>query len=656
MAAEKYFPFRSVSGDRKYSAEDWAAYFALFLSDGVFYSSVDKLKVAASEGMKVKVGKGAAFIAGRMYMLETDKIMTLDTADGALSRIDRIVLRCDYTSRKITAEVVKGSYSEKPTAPELNRNSDIYELALADVYVAAGVISITQSNITDQRLNTSLCGIVTGLIDQADTEEVFNQFTAYLEEFKQASRAEFEGQQAAWEEEFDEWFEEIKGVFEGDVATELANRVLELEKGAATKEELSAIQSTSKGTMATAGWYRVAEYKGNSLNHAMGSSDNGCIVSIKELYYDNAHSEYLIKLFSLNRVQKFRVMSAMQAETSSQSITKIRYTYDTASQKAYIEVYSKGAGKNDFSVDILLPSDVLGKVWKKVDFVATAETVSGVTVTTTYDIPANANPVTDLDLQAINTTLGHKFTIVSEVADMNTVPVYTAGIVYTTAKNIPSDMNDGYGGYGLVYTVGWSNAYQIQRIVCTRTTHERIVTNNSFGEWKKQPTTEDLAKYLLLTGGTVGNGSDTAVPLVLTRKNGNYTELGFSGSDGVLGYLGFSSVDNPVFENSARNAAYPLLHTGNMADHVLPKTGGELASGSREILTLARTSGNLASLVFKGNGSKMGELGFDGTDRPAYWDSTGASAKLLLHTGNSAKVVINSARPNDTTGNVLHVW
>ena len=53
MAAEKYFPFRSVSGDRKYSAEDWAAYFALFLGNGVFYSSADRLKVTASEGMKL---------------------------------------------------------------------------------------------------------------------------------------------------------------------------------------------------------------------------------------------------------------------------------------------------------------------------------------------------------------------------------------------------------------------------------------------------------------------------------------------------------------------------------------------------------------------------------------------------------------------------
>lgn len=231
MAAEKYFPFRSVSGDRRYSAEDWAAYFALFLSDGVFYSNVSKLKVVEYEGMKVKVGKGAGFIAGRMYILETDKIITLDTADGKLNRIDRIVLRCDYTNRKIITDIVKGSYSEKPTAPELHRNSDIYELALADIYVAAGVIKITQANITDQRLNTNLCGIVTGLVEQADTEDIFNQFTAYLEEFKQTSREEFDTQLGEWDEEFNIWFDGIREALEGDIATQLVNRIVKIENG-----------------------------------------------------------------------------------------------------------------------------------------------------------------------------------------------------------------------------------------------------------------------------------------------------------------------------------------------------------------------------------------------------------------------------------------
>lgn len=229
--AGKYFPFRSEAGDRKYSAEDWAAYFALFIGNGVFYSSADKLKVAEDNGMKVKVQKGAGFIAGRMYLLEENTTITLDTADGALNRIDRIVLRCDYANRLMTVTAKKGSYSENPTAPELTRNADVYELALADIYVSAGVIEITAANITDQRLNTSLCGIVTGLVEQADTTEIFNQFSAYLEDFKQISGKDFDEQLNEWNTEIITWFDEIRAALEGDIAIALATRIIALENG-----------------------------------------------------------------------------------------------------------------------------------------------------------------------------------------------------------------------------------------------------------------------------------------------------------------------------------------------------------------------------------------------------------------------------------------
>ena len=254
--AERFFPFRSVSGDRKYSAEDWAAYFALFLSNGVFYSSADRLKVTASDGMKLRVGRGAGFIAGRMYILEEDRTVTLDTADGVLNRIDRIVLRCDYANRLIAIAVKKGSYSQVPVAEELTRDADVYELALADIYVAAGVVTITTANITDQRLNTSLCGIVTGLVEQADTQAIFDEFYAYLQEFKQTTRVNIEAwtleqkqayitwytqqQEAftnwyntnttAWQQEFTLWFDEVQGMLEGDVAINLTNKVIKLEE------------------------------------------------------------------------------------------------------------------------------------------------------------------------------------------------------------------------------------------------------------------------------------------------------------------------------------------------------------------------------------------------------------------------------------------
>lgn len=264
MADEEYFPFRSVAGDRKYSAEDWAAYFALFLGNGIFYSSADKLKVSANEGMKLKVGYGAGFIAGRMYRLKTDKIITLDTADGALNRIDRIVLRCDYTNRCITLETKKGSYSENPTAPELTRDADIYELALADVYVSAGVVTITADKITDQRLNTSLCGIVTGMVDQADTTDIFNQFTAYLQEFKQTSQADFE-----------EWWQKIKDMLneDGTIYVEVSNSNTVTEAGIA----LDARQANPDivGSMA----YKIAQNTATVLTGTLTSGTTSVTIS-----------------------------------------------------------------------------------------------------------------------------------------------------------------------------------------------------------------------------------------------------------------------------------------------------------------------------------------------------------------------------------------
>ena len=261
--AGKYFPFRSEAGDRKYSAEDWAAYFALFIGNGVFYGSADKLKVAEDNGMKVKIQKGAGFIAGRMYLLEEDLIIKLDTADGVLNRIDRIVLRCDYANRLMTVTAKKGGYNKNPTAPELTRNADVYELALADVYVAAGAVTITAANITDQRFNTSLCGIVTGLIDQADTEEIFSQFQAYLEEFKETSQ-----------EDFKKWFEYVKAVFDEDATGNLLKQIeveraridalTKMEEGSTTGDaELQDIRIGADGvTYGTAG----AAVRGQFLN------------------------------------------------------------------------------------------------------------------------------------------------------------------------------------------------------------------------------------------------------------------------------------------------------------------------------------------------------------------------------------------------------
>lgn len=246
--AEKCFPFNSVNHDRKYKAEDFRAYFAQLIGNGVIYATAESLKVKESEGMAVTLAAGGGFLDGAGYINTTALTFVLDTADGALNRIDRLVIRNDYASRKTYAAIKKGAYSAQPVAADLQRDADAYEIAVADIYVAKGVISITQANITDQRLNSTLCGIVTGVIEQADTTEIFNQFTAYLNEFKATYIADIEDwtqQQESgfttWETEekaaFVAWVETIKDILDATAAGHLQNEI-ETEVARATKAEL----------------------------------------------------------------------------------------------------------------------------------------------------------------------------------------------------------------------------------------------------------------------------------------------------------------------------------------------------------------------------------------------------------------------------------
>lgn len=247
---EKSSFFNSVSHDRTYKAEDWAEYFASFIGNGVFPVPSTGLQVVVDNGMNVTVKTGKAWINGYFYYNTSDLSIVLDTADGQLNRIDRIVVRWDLTNRTITAEVKSSAFSASPSASALQRDADIYELALADVYVGAGVTSITQGNITDQRLDTSLCGVVAAVVDQIDTEAFNAQLQAWFAEYQSLSTSEyntlvsymnslklqgntqydafaqhladFEIQAAA---EFNEWFEGLQEILNENAVTNITNIV-----------------------------------------------------------------------------------------------------------------------------------------------------------------------------------------------------------------------------------------------------------------------------------------------------------------------------------------------------------------------------------------------------------------------------------------------
>lgn len=163
--------------DRTYTAEDFARYFASFIGNGVFSGGNSQLEVIAKgNDMSVVINKGKAWINGYYYENTSDLKLHIDVADGTYSRIDTIVLRLDLNSRSINAKVKKGRVNSQ-TAPNITRNSDIYELALANVRISAGVTDINDSNIEDLRFDKTVCGfvknVVEGYTDTASFDTVF---------------------------------------------------------------------------------------------------------------------------------------------------------------------------------------------------------------------------------------------------------------------------------------------------------------------------------------------------------------------------------------------------------------------------------------------------------------------------------------------------
>lgn len=224
---EKSSFFNSVSGDRKYKAEDWASYFSSFIGNGVFPVPSTGLQVVAGSGMQVTVKAGKAWINGYFYNNTSDLSFTLGTADGVLNRIDRLVIRWDLTNRTMSAKLKSSTYASSPTAPMLERTSDIYELALADIAVGAGVTEITGSVITDKRLDSTLCGVVAAVVNQIDTTAFNNQLEAWMNEFETESSAEFEN-----------WFNSVKDTLSEDAAGNLLNLINGLDESKANISDI----------------------------------------------------------------------------------------------------------------------------------------------------------------------------------------------------------------------------------------------------------------------------------------------------------------------------------------------------------------------------------------------------------------------------------
>ena len=262
------FFWDSEGDDRLYNADSFSDWLKKFFTTGVFYGD---LQVTADEGMEVAVGAGYANISGKVRCFDQTGGLVIETAHATYDRIDTVVVERNDSDREIIIKIVKGGYSSNPSPVAPVRADGVYQLVLAEVYVAAGATSITQSVITDKRADTDVCGYVTCPVDTFDFGQFATQFDAYLAEFKAESAADwttwaaaektafeaweageksdYESWEAVRQAAFDTWFASIQDVLDEDTAGHLLNMINDIRDGISGINQGKTITFQSDGSI-----------------------------------------------------------------------------------------------------------------------------------------------------------------------------------------------------------------------------------------------------------------------------------------------------------------------------------------------------------------------------------------------------------------------
>lgn len=152
-----FFDSEFVGGlyDREYNSEDFSKSFQGIMEDGII--GIDEARETTSLGFKVTesssqdnyvlVNAGMAWIKGRWVQSDGETLqLERDSSPGV--RIDRVVLRCNFTNREFVVVVKKGENIPSGADPEdyipgLANSTTMKEISLAKV----GVVTTNEEMI-----------------------------------------------------------------------------------------------------------------------------------------------------------------------------------------------------------------------------------------------------------------------------------------------------------------------------------------------------------------------------------------------------------------------------------------------------------------------------------------------------------------------------
>ncbi|MBC5647564.1 hypothetical protein [Christensenella tenuis] len=202
----------------EYNSDEYSEIMDSILGTGIIQGKGDNLACESGAGAVI-VNTGVVVVDGRTGILHESKSVLIDSVESGYSRIDRIVARKDLANRIVCLDAIKGTPTTgTPTAPELTRDTSIYEVSLCRVLVTGnGII------VTDERGDATLCGYIPqynnlmgksmydtnndGVVDAADDAEKLGGHPAsYFVPATKPAMISFSGSGITWEANW-AWFD-----------------------------------------------------------------------------------------------------------------------------------------------------------------------------------------------------------------------------------------------------------------------------------------------------------------------------------------------------------------------------------------------------------------------------------------------------------------
>ena len=515
----------------------------------------------------------------------------------------------------------------------------------------------------------------------------------------------------------------------------------------ASAESVRNIQTSYQADFSTEGWYRVAEFSGSTSSNLTGDRANTVDLIVKRTYSNTDNEYHILRLRSTFKKQE---IVSLDSKSNTQIFTKARITYEfnDTTKKSYFELYYKSSSRNSVRI-IVNNAQTAYTTWRAISPTITEESQSGITILTTYDIPANASPVTDLDLaeamkawtfdygdsctnddlvlaelnnlydsQKASTSyeaivrvgfnggihlpkggnwkvIGHKTTdlygyqIAILYGASTNIPIYIRcrSLVNGTWTNFDSlstagDLTTALAGY--FKNTGGNVSGDITAYSASATTRGLAVQNslrkvsnflNANGEYYLTDVTNGVniissskdgatntfngtaTGNLKLTGGTVTGEvmvkttDSTAIRVRAENANRGIDLLAGSAKAGI--YLP-TSAKWALEADDEGNVKVNGTATGNVR---LESTGTQIIKSIGlvfdNITDGASADDNRSQIAFRINGESVGALGVY-KRKPIFYDSSVSASRELLHSGNSAKVVV-SETPLTASGSI-RVW